>query len=153
LSRIVSCVSRAILIRGRNGPADSEFFTLSDRFVPISGRFALDLSIIHTCAIRRIEGSGEWKAQTAGYLYQIRQRAGPELIAFHWHPGRIGLPDFPHLHLEASSTDVLSRKAHIPTGLVTLAACVRFLIDELDVRPLRTDWQRLLDEADQADVP
>lgn len=36
---------------------------------------------------------------------------------------------------------------HVPTGLISLSDVVRFAIEELRVRPRRSDWQAILDEA------
>lgn len=39
-------------------------------------------------------------------------------------------------------------KLHFPTGPVSLAAIVRFLIEEVGVEPNRADWDRVLSDAE-----
>ena len=72
------------------------------------------------------------------------------IIAFHWHPGRRGQPEFPHLHVTSQAGSVqISAKSHVPKGRVSIESIVRFLIEELQVRPLRSDWERVLDEGER----
>lgn len=85
------------------------------------------------------------------YAYMVRFSPGPggECFAWHWHP--TPRPDY-HLHVTAQHREVgdLSR-LHVPAGPVSFAAVVRFLIDELDVLPLRADWASLLAVAGDAE--
>ena len=63
-----------------------------------------------------------------------------------WNPGAPEQKSFPHLHLSAAAevgNRALSR-AHVPTGEVRLADVVRLLIEELGIRPRRTDWRTAL---------
>jgi len=110
------------------------------------------LSVHHAFEVRGTDvGPGNLRVTSAGYYYQIRDQRERELIAFHWHPGRRDQPDFPHLHIGVTTGTVsIVRKHHVPTGRVSLEAIVRFLITELDVRPLRNDWERVLDEGERS---
>ena len=44
-----------------------------------------------------------WAISPFGYYYALREPEGPEIVAYHWHPGRRSPVDFPHLHLGAGS--------------------------------------------------
>lgn len=89
-------------------------------------------------------------ARTAGYSYQFYDPDGSELIAWHWHPAKPELPRFPHLHATIQAGGLqIERKHHVPTGFVSAAAVIRFAIVELGVRPLRSDWDSVLEEAEQ----
>lgn len=107
--------------------------------------------MLHTYEVRYgFEERGSWKATTVAYFYQVRERSRPEIIAFHWHPGRHGQPNFPHLHVASHvGTVQIAAKSHVPTGRVPLEAVVRFLISELHVRPVRADWEQVLDEGER----
>lgn len=151
LQRAVSCVSKAVVRRGYSDPGDPELLSFDDRYVPLQGRHRLELSLLHTFHLRqRADDPRYWTATSANYYYQVREQDGPEIIAFHWHPGRRGQPEFPHLHVASHVGSVhMAAKHHVPTGRVSLESVVRFLIEELHARPLRQDWQRVLDEGQQ----
>jgi hypothetical protein len=98
-----------------------------------------------------------WKAVEEAYLYRLLDRNEAELLVYHWQPGPgYSGPDYPHLHDSAAldaQLDAIRRhridldKLHLSTGRVTLQSFVRMLITEFQVRPLRPDWKRRLDEA------
>lgn len=52
---------------------------------------------------------------------------------------------WPHLHAYGAKESVELHKLHPPTGTVTVGSVVRFLIEDLDVQPLRPNWQAILD--------
>jgi hypothetical protein len=58
----------------------------------------------------------------------------------------------PHMHVRANqhlapgATSI--EKLHFPTGPVSLASIIRFLIEEVGVEPNRADWERVLTEAE-----
>lgn len=92
------------------------------------------------------------------HQYRILGRDERELLTYHWQPGTAFLgPDHSHLHvsaalaaqvttLETESID-LSRR-HLATGMVSLAAVVRMLIEEFGVAPVRSDWREVLSTAE-----
>jgi len=86
---------------------------------------------------------GPWKVSTTAYYYGIHDNQQSEILSYHWHP-RTERQD-PHLHLESGSkvTHFL-RGVHLPTGRVSLEEVLSFLIEELNVKPLRLDWARVL---------
>ncbi len=83
--------------------------------------------------------------ERVAYRYRVITR-DQELLVHHWNPGGPEAKPFPHLHLSAAA-EVGNRaltRAHIPTGEVTLRDVVRLLVEELGVRPRRTDWRQVL---------
>lgn len=99
------------------------------------------------------------RVEVISYFYQLSTQTGGEIIAFHWAPATTD-PDtvtFPHLHIGSAivsgQTTIRPRdlhKAHVPTGIVSLAAVVRLAIAEFGVVPLRTDWDRVFRAAEEA---
>lgn len=137
-----------MLIRGPLYRGAPESLTLSQKYVPLRGRARLEFSVIHSYEVWQSDSDidpRQWETSSAGYSYQVREIEGSELIAFHWHPGREHQPDFPHVHITGQAGMVsIQKQHHIPTGRVSLESVVRFAIEELGVRPLRPDWDRLL---------
>lgn len=150
--RAVSCISKAVIQRGHTGEGVSDFWSLGERYVPLGGRVQLEFSFYHPYTVREVlDAPGQWAVRSSGYSYQLRERAGREIIAFHWHPGRRGQPDFPHLHITSQVGAVqIPAKSHVPTGRVSIESVIRFLIEELHVRPLRPNWDRVLIEGEQS---
>ncbi len=141
-----------VILRGLSHPNAPEYWTFNERYVPLRGRDQLAFSFIHEyILIQRGEGARNWRVSSRTYFYQVRRHPDSELIAFHWHPGRRGQPEFPHLHIDGARGSVtIARKNHVPTGRISLESVARFLIAELDVRPLRGDWEQVLDDGEQA---
>jgi hypothetical protein len=111
----------------------------------------MEFDLIHSFAlVEQGEGAAGPAVQTTAYSYQISDHNGPELLAWHWHPGKSGLPPFPHLHVTArTGTVAIERKHHVPTGFVSAPAVIRFVIKKLEVRPRRADWEQVLNEAER----
>lgn len=147
LQQTLSCLTPAVLLQGYAGPDRPHAMTFPERYVPIPGRHPLELSVLHEYALTADPAAPTgWRVHSVGYWYQVRQAAGPELIAFHWHPhvGR-GRIRFPHLHLGLPTAPIdIGGRRHIPTGRVSIEAVVRFLIAELHARPRRADWEAVL---------
>jgi hypothetical protein len=103
--RAVSWVSKAVVQRGHTGDGVSDFWSLGDRSVPLGGRYRLAFSFHHPYNVREaLDPPGHWAVRSAGYFYHLRELDGPEIIAFHWHPGRRGQPEFPTFTSRAEST-------------------------------------------------
>jgi hypothetical protein len=106
----------------------------------------LSLSVQVFARVSEQAGQAPWTVSTFGYSYALREPEGPEIIAYHWHPGRRSPIDFPHLHLGAGAgigREEL-QKAHIPTGRVELEDVLLMAIREFGVRSRRDDWQEIL---------
>ena len=88
-----------------------------------------------------------WDIEIVSYMYAIRERNRAEIVSWHWHPGIPDIPSFPHLHLgpAAQVGRPEFHRAHLPTGIVTLADVVRSAITDFHVEPRRADWQAILD--------
>ena len=91
------------------------------------------------------EANGLWSARTTRWVYQVKNAERRELFAYHWHPIGRSHVTTPHLHISGRTEPSELAQAHYPTGPVTLADVVRLLIADFQVRPRRTDWQRILD--------
>ena len=94
-------------------------------------------------------GPGRWSVKTAAYEYRLSDRDDREILAYHWHPAGSSHVRVPHRHLGPGAEIGLQplATAHLPTGTVSLAEVIGFAIDGLGARPLRGDWRRVLDEA------
>ena len=91
-------------------------------------------------------------AEITGYSVSLADGFENELLAYHWHPVGLSRVRTPHLHLGsfAAGSAISIGETHPPTGIVSLAAIVRFLIEDLEVEPNRPDWDRVLTEVEAA---
>jgi len=101
---------------------------------------------------RLLESVGDrnpWRTSTTEWIYDIADQNDALIVAFHRHPGagRIG---WPHAHAHGAHELASLHKLHIPTGRLSLEAVVRFLIEDLDVVPRRTNWREILDRHEEA---
>jgi len=106
----------------------------------------LSLSVQVFARVSEQAGQAPWTVSPFGYSYALRESQGPEILAYHWHPGRRSPIDSPHLHLGAGSgvgREEL-QKAHIPTGRVELEDVLLMAIREFGVRSRREDWEEIL---------
>jgi len=91
-----------------------------------------------------------WRVRSEQYKYQISDLDAHELFAFHWDP--LAKITIPHMHLGFGMRGhhlPIDNKAHIPTGRVPIADVVSFLISELHVPALFSDWDERLTVARQ----
>jgi hypothetical protein len=95
-----------------------------------------------------------FEASDIGYFYALTTVDGNEILSFHWNSQTIDPDqrDFPHLHIGAINLDPGSlirpgtfHKMHVPTGYITVEDVIRLAITELSVRPLRSDWEQVLE--------
>ena len=103
-------------------------------------------SILHAYEVARPQEDphAPWAIHVEGYSHDLFGENEREVLAFHWHPdGRSPIIE-PHLHIEASIARVDLRKAHVPTGTMTLQAFLGFMSRDLGVEPLRSDWRAIL---------
>jgi len=130
-------------------------WTFDDRFVPLRGASQLEFSLLLRYESGRARsGPSTWGSQVVEYAYHVRHRSGANLIRFEWHPLRHEIR-FPHLHVQGQAGPVrIDQKLHIPTGIVPFSQVIRFLIEELDVLPIRPDWRQIVDpEGDEGTPP
>ena len=107
---------------------------------------ALAFAFYHRYRIFQVDDAGTWRIDQTGYRYEVSERDGLELVAYHWHPGGRSQVIRPHLHARIRGSDTDHSKLHLPTGFVTPVEVVRFLITEFGVEPLRPDWEDVLAE-------
>lgn len=95
----------------------------------------------------------EFRIRETSYRFQVSDRDGREILAYHWHPEGVSPVTEPHLHLsgrlrplDAGERDapVALGEMHLPTGQVTLTQVVRLLITGFGVEPRRPDWETIL---------
>lgn len=152
----VSCVTRSVIQVGGGYQARTEPHILAlGAIEPVRVRAAapMCITIAEQYNILQHADRGVWEVATAGYWYYLYEDADAarELIAYHWHPG--GRYSYPHVHPGHRMREALGRKPalHLPTGLITMNDFLRMLIEEFDVRPLRSDWDDLIPRS-QADA-
>jgi hypothetical protein len=81
---------------------------------------------------------------TVAYDYRLSRSDGAELLSWHWHPHILDFR-WPHMHVARGP---VSRRAHLPTGRVSIESVIRLLLMDLGVRSLRPDWAAVLDETE-----
>jgi hypothetical protein len=123
-------------------------------YPPIGFTIAQSVRIMPTGSPTRQE---RFIVSVVRYTYALTTVDGKEVLAFHWAPDLPIHPAFPHLHVGAINLDPNSpirpgtfHKMHIPTGHITVEAVIRLAITELNVRPLRPDWEQVLERTEQA---
>lgn len=159
LSRAISCVTRSVLdVQGGYYPADDPHPMLLAGGDPVrlstgpGSQEHLAISVLGLYELVRYTGSGgPWEARSVGHQYALEDSGGQEIVAYHWHPTSsiTTVPDYPHLHLGAGSgvSQRQLRKAHVPTGYVSLADFLQLLISDFQITPLRRDWKDALEGA------
>lgn len=78
------------------------------------------------------------------YMYIVDDHRGREVFSYHWQPSHPEVK-FPHLHVEPHAF----KKAHFPTGRISLEEVLRLLITDFGVQPLRSDWDKVLAKTHQ----
>lgn len=115
---------------------------------------SIRLRIRQSCQIVETLATGRQsaKVRTIAYSYDILDREGRELLAYHWHPRTVG-PLFSHLHISSrigtlpvgrNVRPVALGEMHLPTSHVPFGAVVRLLITEFQIAPRRGDWEATL---------
>jgi hypothetical protein len=87
-----------------------------------------------------------WALQVDTYSYRLLDASRQEIVAWRRHPKEPNVVIYPHLHLGPAARVGLDapHRAHLPTGVVTIAAIVRCAITEFGVEPRRADWEAVL---------
>jgi hypothetical protein len=156
LKAVVSCItSEGFVIRGSRAAGERQTAHFQDGFAILTRRQGqtLSLELYHRYIIREAEGErGPWTASTVEYVYELGDQSGDLIAAWHWHPTTTRPDDksqWPHLHAHGARETLALHKLHLPTGRVSIEAVVRFLIEDLDVTPQRSDWERVLEQHEQ----
>ena len=117
--------------------------------VALGGPSQLRFRLQQNYRIIESEPSGTlWRVEVVDYDYTLYDVEEREVLLYHWHPVGNSSVETPHLHLKqgAQVGRAEVRDAHLPTGDVSLNAILRVLIEEMGVRPRRSDWESILAE-------
>jgi hypothetical protein len=135
----LSCVTRDVCVF-RSHPQGYEILTF-DEEAKLSGPWTMAMAIAYRAI--EIQGNrGPWKISTAKYRYELFAD-NKSIVAYDWHPGRER--DAPHLHVDCGiKSPYFHHKVHLPTGRVSLEEVLRMAIEDLDVKPRRSDWDAVL---------
>lgn len=144
LQRAVSCVSHAVI---QHGGREYEL-NAGPYALVVSGKRKLKRDPPLTLDIRMqykiVEASGDrgpYKVTITAYMYMVDDHQGHEIFSYHWQPDGPKVK-FPHLHVEHPNF----KKAHFPTGRISLEEVLSLLITDFEVHPLRPNWDRILTE-------
>jgi hypothetical protein len=149
LNRDLSCVTKAVLVASGSDPANQRHAVVLNNGNPVSLRSnpPLWLTVLMHYKVVPAQGQfGPWKVSTAAYIYSIQDKQGHELLAYHWHPTSTPQYDYPHLHVHSG---VLA-KLHLPTRPISLEEALRLLITQLNVKPFKKEWEKVLRETQEA---
>ena len=157
-----------VVERGRSGRSERSVTIvargdLPQNVVPLrlqTGRAELQLGIFIQYTIVEFPDEParlQFRAMESSYIYEVMNRNGHELFAYHWHPKGLSPIKAPHLHVTGASPFVLSPtpgrqetisipvgKAHFPTGPISLQSIIRLLIEDFSVQSARPDWRAIL---------
>jgi len=145
----VSCITNDVPQVQRHGqPGELRAATLARaRPLPLKGgEFQFAMSIQYR--VHEEQRASGWIVEQASYAYALFDRAGRELLVYHWHPEWAGLRPEAHLHLAAALLEADYKRTfaqqHLPTGRVGMEDVLGMLIQELGVPPNRNDWHDTL---------
>jgi hypothetical protein len=152
MQRALTCVTYAQVYVRSAQPAELQALAVSEDPIALGTTGGpdtrLSLSVQQQYQIVRHDDPdrGPWKVATRGYMYELANANGQELLAYHWHPLGQSRWRGPHLHVSEGRMAGF----HLPSGRVSLEELLRLLLAEVGVRPLRPDWQAVLDETEDA---
>ena len=155
LGRVIGCVSNRWLVASAYVPYPLDhpravLFGGEDSS-PVRCRDDLILDVAHYFRVVEAEDdAGPYRCQTLGYAYDFRHVDGPSVIAYHYHPGPDAAVQTPHAHVSQYTRPINLSKVHLPTGRITLEAIVRLAIQEFGTTALRTDYDEVLQESEDA---
>jgi hypothetical protein len=156
LKAVVGCItSEGFVVRGTRAAGERQTAHFQDGFAILNLRTGqtLSLELYHRYIVSEVEGDrGPWTASTVEYVYELGDQGGDLIAAWHWHPATTRADDvsqWPHLHAYGAPDPLTLNKLHLPTGRVSLEAIVRFVIEDLEVVPRRSDWASVLEQHEQ----
>jgi hypothetical protein len=148
LQQNLACITRDVLVTSKGGRHDLEAIhslTTSDGPILITqdGQ-QLDVGLQYSIIKTGDSGKMAYRCTTKAYAYAILDAENHALFAWHWHPFGNSSYVEPHAHPFAIDPRLLPPRAHFPSGRISLEQVIRFTIDQLDVKPLRGDWDKVL---------
>ena len=154
LRAVLGCLTRETLLKKTIPGSTDQYGNALQRFFFVKSPVRLKGSglCFDFSHYFRIVWRGEtssYTVETASYTYEIEDEATQhELLAFHWEPESLhSAVRIPHLHVGfalADKTLPFNNKAHIPGGRVALEDVVHFLLSDLKVAPLNSNWEAVL---------
>lgn len=151
--RIISCISDSVVLVYRDNRIPDQVFRIAlgdGGFHPLRGDERLSISAMLYCRIVPAPDMPRtWQPLVNGYMYTLANAQFQEILAYHWHSDQRSHVNDPHIHLGAGAQvgfETLAN-AHIPTGYISLPDVIRMAISELKAKPLRDDWEAILDGA------
>lgn len=153
LQQALACVARSVLLADGHAPEGGPYtLTLAGGDpVPLGGLARLRLGVRHNYLVVRDAGDARlWTVRTTGYAYRIVLATGAPLLAYHWHSRSRSPVREPPVHLHTHTAPLDLTRGHLPTGLVLLPGVLRWLLRDVGVIPLRSDWPAVLDQAEAA---
>lgn len=142
LQAIVSCVTADIVrsIEQFRPPGPPGTFVLARGFPSRLGRRGNLSLVVHEwfqIGLTSVSGRDRYAIDITGYTYAIHDDSEKEIITWRWHPKQT--PEIEHAHLHIGPGALVRReelhRAHLPTGIVTLAEVVRSAIPDFHVEP------------------
>lgn len=151
-----SCITRAgVVARGYNRDTETYIGMLQGDIVSLrraGERPPIGLVLSHEFLVEQVaDRAGGWVDRTVSWSHELVDHVGRSILAYHWHPVGQSKVTWPHVHVYGRTEPEELRKAHLPTGDVSLAAVVRMLSDDFGVIPVRADWRAIL--ARHEDLP
>jgi hypothetical protein len=156
LRQAIDCVTDAELVlhQGYHPPESPHSLVLNDtQPVRLDGPPELWFKFLQRYRIVESPSPlGQWRVTTVAYYYALDGSDGREIVAYHWHPGQSQKVTVPHLHLSGGAMvrHPAFEKVHFPTERIAVEDLLRFAIGELGVTPRLPDWQRMLNQTQQA---
>jgi hypothetical protein len=136
-------VTSAPLFRRRSEDIE-EFFLIGGPARLAGSDLLLDIS--QYFRIMDNKDSGECAVKTESYTYEILDYVThKDIFCFHWEPH--SKVQYPHMHLGFAAKGhglPIDNKAHIPSGRVAIEDLVAFLISDMGVKPLKSDWSDII---------
>ena len=154
LQKIVSCVATEVCYvypnnNGRQVLAWSGASMLESAPIILQRKNNSRLFVNIRQEIQQPNARNNYLVSTKGYIYSVLDAEKKDLIGFHYHPELDDDPVMhPHIHVYADAderfADFNLHKRHIPSGRVALEDVIEWLIIELEVKALRSDWRQIL---------
>jgi hypothetical protein len=160
LKQAVSCVSRTAHLYVGEAPLNARYYAMESHpeWIRLRRSSGASLYLRLTQLVEPILDErfpGEHRVSTRAYHYAIARRPNDDatIVAWHWAPANRD-HSYPHIHSAVEDLDGIRRDLHLPTGgRVSVEQVLLFAINELDVKPVRSDWkERLGDSQNRFDL-
>ena len=146
IQRAVSRVTPSVVnVAGGYHPSPIPHRPTMNRGLPVAldGQSQLMLRLQQHHRVDETGGAGgHRRVAVLEYYYSVHDAEEREVLLYHFHPRGSSSITTPHLHLGpgAQVERIEVRDTHLPTGVVSLKAVLRVLIEEMGVQPRRSDW-------------